>query len=215
MRQLLTGSCCQGLDRDPHLRANLAVTCFLPGCVKPSSWKIPSGPSKRRKSTARPRRSMLAARGHEQSRHLGTASYGELRTAPDCAWVMGRSSQSRTSIPIRSGVTCDNGTPFRNGCSEICVLVTQPPCVPLSMKRLSEAIRQPRGHVRGSVLSHGCTLTWASLVPWVRRTGHECIGPALAQQGDWPQPVTQASIAPRRPQLGHDRPLPMEVLRAD
>ena len=94
----------------------------------------------------------------------------ELRTASDPAWVMGPWKQRVAQLQIRSGVTCVCGLPFRNGflwCSEICVLVTQLLCVPLSMKRVLEAIRQPLGHVRGSILSNGCTLMWTFPVAWV------------------------------------------------
>ena len=96
--------------------------------------------------------------------------YTELRTASDPAWVMGPWKQRVAQLQIRSGVTCVCGLPFRNGflwCSEICVLVTQLLCVPLSMKRVLEAIRQPRRHVRGSILSNGCTLMWTFLLAWV------------------------------------------------
>ena len=78
-------------------------------------------------------------------------------------WDSGRSEQ-RSSVPRRSGVLCVYGMPFRSGppqCSEICVLATQLLCVPLSMKRLPEAIRQAHGHTRGSMDSSGCTRAWA------------------------------------------------------
>ena len=98
---------------------------------------------------------------------LSAPLYAVLRTAPDLAWVMGQGKQriahfrADTFMGHMRAVTC-----------RAFIFEAPARCDPPATRPLTK-----------SLFSNGFILTWASLVAWVCRTGHECIGPTPAQKG--------------------------------